>query len=272
MSLSNNNNNVTIKWSDTFHFVVNTGKGPLRYLNAVAAFIFWKTVTKEHLKDYVSAFQETSLARYIRDKNIFERDVHSTDQERTLNTHEAPTAKGVLPEVINNKQTSQTLPLTPEKQDSSVVHGQSNNDQADNSIDQQPEVIQPTTKNPEPQLFLGKQPQELSTATTPLKPMQSSSPDIVFTNWLPIADQLEAASGSEGTQAIVLDKDKYCINPLPKIEFGESNPTKVSGDESELAGYAVNIDLEISAAVDAVVDIENDVQVDIASVEKKYIC
>ncbi|MCK5893691.1 MAG: DEAD/DEAH box helicase family protein [Endozoicomonadaceae bacterium] len=274
MSLSNNNvnNQFTIKWADAFHFVVNTGKGPLRYLSAVVAFIFGKTVTKEHLKNYVSAFQETSLACYVRDKNIFERDVQPTDQEKILekilNTPVAPTAKGVLPEVINNKHTNQTLPLTPEKQDSSVVHGQSNNHQADNSIDQQPEVIQPTTKNPEPQLFFGEQPQEFSTATTPLKPMQQSSPDIVFTNWLSIADQLEATSSSDETQAIVLDKDKYCINPLPKIEFGHNNPTKVSGDESELAAYAVNVDLEISAAVDAVIDIENDVQVDIASAAK----
>ncbi|MCK5893690.1 MAG: DEAD/DEAH box helicase family protein [Endozoicomonadaceae bacterium] len=269
MSLINHGNNTfTIKCSDAFRFVVHTGKSPLKYLSAVIAFVFGKTVTNECLKNYVSVFHETPLARYVRDKNIFERDAQIMDQESVINIPAAPTADGVQPEVTRNKHTNKTLPLTPNKQDSNVMHGQSKNDKADHSIDKQPEVIQSITTNPEPRLFLEEQPQEFSTASTPLKPIQQVSPEIIFTKWLPIADQLEAVSGSEGTQSIVLDKDKYCINPLPDIEFGQNKLAKVSGCESELAAYAINIDLEISAAVDASVDIEKDVQVDIASTAK----
>lgn len=89
-----NNGSYTLKGIHSFRFTLDTDtkNGALKYVKAAISFLCGKAVDCDNLKQYVSRFEESSIANYVRKKGLFERIIQVNDAQPkvTVGGHTPP--------------------------------------------------------------------------------------------------------------------------------------------------------------------------------------
>ncbi|MCK5893749.1 MAG: hypothetical protein KAG53_04920 [Endozoicomonadaceae bacterium] len=255
----NGNNQYHLRWTHAFRFSIDTDKGPLKYCRAVLYFFFGRKVAKRTLENYMGNFSEGSLAKYVHKIKLFERTIQNIDPG--VVTHIKPQqTESDKPEDTANKHVNPTLPQVPPTP--STVDTTKHRETVPYPLNVKNEDFNFT-------LTLKSPPKQPPPTPNPSH-TTIQSPELKFTQWIPVAKELESNPASNPNQVVVLDKNKYCINSPPKITSEQNEHTTILGHQPESLQYGVNIDLSIDTAVDVETGIDTscDIQTEIASASK----